>query len=283
MTRSQSDALQENESCTHITHKIIHSLPFKPVCITARCSNQCNCISQRTATFLIMGDICTRSCGYCAFPQGKPLPLDPDEPNKVADSVELLNLKHVVITSVSRDDLPDGGASHFARVVSAIHNNMPDTTVEVLVHDFQGDADPLKIITESSPEVITHNLDIVPRLFNEVHTEADYNRSLHLLELLKSWNPGIVTKSGLILGIGENDYEVIKVMEDVVETGCNCITLGQYLPPSSYHHELIRYITNREFEEYQSLSLQMGYSSARSGPFSCSSFGAYEMYKEIAQ
>ena len=283
MAGSYDNALKDNEASRHITHKIIDSLLFKPICITAKCSNQCHCISQGTATFRIMGDFCTRNCGYCALPQGKPLPLDPDEPDKVAKSAKLLRLKHVVISSVNRDDLPDGGADHFARVVTAIHESLPETTVEILIHDFRGNTDPLKIIIESLPEVITHNVDVVPRLFDEVNTEADYDRSLHVLELLKSWNPEVVTKSGLILGIGENDYEVIKVMKDVVDTGCNCLTLGQYLPPSKQHHELIRYITNQEFEEYQSLSLQMGYCSARSGPFSCSSFGAYEMYKEIAQ
>jgi lipoic acid synthetase len=282
MAGKRADALREKESGTQIKDRI-GSLLLKPICITVQCPNQCKCISQGTATFSIMGDICTRNCGYCAFPQGKPLPLDPDEPEKVAQSAKQLNLKHVVVTSVNRDDLPDGGASHFARVVMAIHDRLPDTAVEILIHDFNGNDDSLKIIAESSPEVISHNIDIVPRLYDEVNAGADYKRSLHILELINSWNPDIVTKSGLMLGIGENDYEVIKVMKDIVDTGCNCITLRQYLPPSTRHHELIRYIPTQEFDEYQSLSLQMGYSSARSGPFVRSSFDAHEMYKEIAQ
>jgi lipoic acid synthetase len=282
MAGKRTDALREKESGTQIKDRI-GSLLLKPICITVQCPNQCKCISQGTATFSIMGDICTRNCGYCAFPQGKPLPLDPDEPEKVAQSAKQLNLKHVVVTSVNRDDLPDGGVSHFARVVMAIHDRLPDTAVEILIHDFNGNDDSLKIIAESSPEVISHNIDIVPRLYDEVNAGADYKRSLHILELINSWNPDIVTKSGLMLGIGENDYEVIKVMKDIVDTGCNCITLRQYLPPSTRHHELIRYIPTQEFDEYQSLSLQMGYSSARSGPFVRSSFDAHEMYKEIAQ
>jgi lipoic acid synthetase len=282
MAGKRADALREKESGTQIKDRI-GNLILKPICITVQCPNQCKCISQGTATFSIMGDICTRNCGYCAFPQGKPLPLDPDEPEKVAQSAKQLNLKHVVVTSVNRDDLPDGGASHFARVVMAIHDRLPDTAVEILIHDFNGNDDSLKIIAESSPEVISHNIDIVPRLYDEVNAGADYKRSLHILELINSWNPDIVTKSGLMLGIGENDYEVIKVMKDIVDTGCNCITLRQYLPPSTRHHELIRYIPTQEFDEYQSLSLQMGYSSARSGPFVRSSFDAHEMYKEIAQ
>lgn len=283
MTGKRADVLKNKETSTKFPKNILENLLIKPVCISSHCPNQCKCISQGTATFRIMGGVCTRNCTYCSFPCGEPLPLDPDEPAKIAQSARQLKLKHVVITSVNRDDLPDGGASHFARVVTAIHECLPDTSVELLIHDFSGNADALKAVAESSPEVITHNLDTVPRLYQELNCRADYKCSLHVLELLKSWNPGIVTKSGMKLGLGENDYEVIKVMQNVVDTGCNCLTIGQYLPPSARHHELIRYVPSQEFEEYQSLSLQMGYLSARSGPFVCSSFDAYEMYKEIAE
>ncbi len=285
MTGKRTDAFENIETSNKIKNnpKIIENLLLTPVCIKSHCPNQCKCISQGTATFRIMGDICTRNCGYCSFPNGEPLPLDADEPLKVAQSAKQLNLKHIVITSVNRDDLPDGGAGHFSKVVTALHDTLPNASVELYIHDFNGNVKALKTIANSSPEVVMHNVDTVPRLYEEVNRQTDYNRSLHVLELLKSWNPSIVTKSGMILGLGENDYEVIKVMKDVVDTGCNCLTLGQYLPPSTRHHELIRYITAQEFDEYQSLSLQMGFSSVRAGPFVRSSFDAYEMYKEIAE
>jgi lipoic acid synthetase len=283
MTGKRTDAMKKNETTTIPKNNIIENLLLTPVCIKSHCPNQCKCLSQGTATFRILGDICTRNCAYCYFPQGKPLPIDPDEPFKVAQSAKQLNLKYVTITAVNRDDLPDGGASQFARVTEAIHQSLPDTSVELLIHDFGGNTDALKIVADSSPEVIAHNLDTVPRLYEEVNRVTDYSRSLQVLESLKSWNPDIVTKSGMILGLGENDYEVIKVMKDALDCGCNCLTIGQYLPPSTRHHELIRYITSQEFNEYQSLSLQMGYLAVRSGPYVRSSFDAFEMYKEVAQ
>jgi lipoic acid synthetase len=283
MTGKRTDAIKKNETTTIPKNNIIENLLLTPVCIKSHCPNQCKCLSQGTATFRILGDICTRNCAYCYYPQGKPLPIDPDEPFKVAESAKQLNLKYVTITAVNRDDLPDGGASQFARVTEAIHQSLPDTSVELLIHDFGGNTDALKIVADSSPEVIAHNLDTVPRLYEEVNRVTDYSRSLQVLESLKSWNPDIVTKSGMILGLGENDYEVIKVMKDALDCGCNCLTIGQYLPPSTRHHELIRYISSQEFSEYQSLSLQMGYLAVRSGPFVRSSFDAFEMYKEIAQ
>jgi lipoic acid synthetase len=236
-----------------------------------------------TATFRILGDICTRNCTYCYFPHGKPAPVNPEEPVNIARAVKYFNLKYVTITSVSRDDLSDGGAAQFANVVNAIHDTSPDTSVEILIHDFSGNPDALKIIADSNPEVIAHNFDTVPRLYEEVNREDDYTRSLGLLESIKKWNPGIVTKSGMLLGLGENDYEVIKVMEDAKECGCNCLTIGQYLPPSDRHFGLVRYVTSQEFDDYKSLSLQMGYLAARSSPLVRYSFDAFEMYKEIAQ
>jgi lipoic acid synthetase len=282
MMGKRADAQKTKETSGQIKSRISNLLT-KPICITTQCPNQCKCITHGTATFSIMGNICTRSCGFCIFPQGKPLPLDSEEPVKIALSAKQLNLSYVAITSVNRDDLPDGGASHFAKVVTAIHESLPDAIVEINIHDFLGNTDSLKIIAGSSPEVINHHIDIVPRLYSKLNAEADYSRSLHILELVNSCNPDIVTKSGLMLGLGENDYEVIKVMKDVVDTGCKAITMGQYLPPSTQNFKMDRCITSHEFDEYHSLSLQMGYSSARSGPFVRSSFDAYEMYKEIAQ
>ncbi|MBN1367982.1 MAG: lipoyl synthase [Dehalococcoidales bacterium] len=283
MTGKRTDAIGKKETFTPTKSNILGNLLLTPVCIKLHCPNQVRCLSQGTGTFQILGDVCTHSCAYCFFPQGKPLPVDPNEPDKIARAVKLLNLKYVTITSVSRDDLSDGGATQFARVVEAIHGTSPDTSVELIIHDFGGNPDALKTVADSNPEVIAHKLDTVPRLYEEVNRETDYCRSLYVLESLKVSNPDIVTKSGMILGMGETDYEVIRVMKDVVDCGCNCFTIGQYLPPSTRHHELIRYITSQEFNEYQSLSLQMGYMSARSGPFVSGAFEAYEMYKEIAE
>jgi lipoic acid synthetase len=282
MTGKHAESLKKEKFIPTINN-IIANLQLTPVCIKSHCPNQVKCLSQGTATFRILGDICTRNCAYCFVPQGKPLPIDPEEPAKIAKTVKLLKLKYVTITSVNRDDLPDGGAHQFARVVEAIHESMPDTSVELVIHDFGGNPDLLKIVADSNPEVIAHNLDTVPRLYEEVNRVTAYAGSLELLESIKSWYPEIVTKSGMILGLGENDYEVIKVMKDALDCGCNCLIIGQYLPPSTHHHELIRQITSQEFNEYQSLSLQMGYLAARSGPFVRGSLDAYEMYKEIAQ
>ena len=283
MTGKRAEAPEKNETPQIFNPIIIQNLLLTPVCIKSNCLHQNDCLNQGTATFRILGDICTRNCAYCSLPQGKPLPVDPDEPYKIAQSAKQLKLKYVTITSGNRDDLADGGAGQFARVVEALHETIPDISVEIIIHDFNGNSDALKIVADSSPEVIMHRLDTVPRLYQELNRATDYSRSLHLLECLKSWNPDIVTKSGIILGLGENDYEVIRVMKDAVDCGCNCLTIGQYMPPSTRHHELIRSITSQEFDEYQYLSLQMGYLAARSSPSIHSAFDAYQMYKEIAQ
>jgi len=227
-----------------------------------------------------MGDICTRNCRFCAIKKGNPSPLDPDEPRNVARVVANLNLKHVVVTSVTRDDLPDGGAAHFARTINAIRQTNPQTTIEVLIPDFEGSADALQIIVDSSPEVINHNVETVPRLYAEVRPKADYHRSLSLLRAVKSMNRKILTKSGLMLGLGEEQNEVIAVMEDLRAVCCDSLTIGQYLAPSSQHHPVTRYVTPREFKQYQSLGEGIGFSSVASGPFVRSSFNALEMYRE---
>jgi lipoyl synthase len=265
------------------TKKIIDDLNVQVLCESIKCPNRCQCITQGLATFLIMGDICTRDCNLCFVKHGKPLPLDVDEPENVAQAVKQLDLNYVVLSSVTRDDLPDGGAAHIARAVTFVHEINPDTSVEVMIHHTPLNDDALNILIDSAPEVITHEIKTVERLQPMLLDNIDYKYSLGLLEKIKTLNPNIVTKSGLMVGLGENDVEVVQLMEDLHDTGCNCITFGQYLPPSTRHYQLSRYITPQEFSEYQDLSLQMGYSSVRSGPFVRSSFDALEMYKEIAE
>jgi len=224
-----------------------------------------------------MGDICTRNCRFCAIRKGKPSSLDPDEPWNVARAVSKLKLKHVVLTSVTRDDLPHGGAAHFARAISAIRQTNPQTTAEVLIPDFEGSPDALKIIVDSCPEVINHNLETVPRLYAEVRPKANYQRSLNLLRMVKSMDGRILTKSGLMVGLGEEYNEVVTVMEDLRAVECALLTIGQYLAPSSKHYPVVSYVTPEEFEEYTTLGERIGFSSVASGPFVRSSFRAAEM------
>ena len=256
-------------------------LSLHTVCEEAHCPNQGGCFSEGAAAFLIMGDICTRNCHFCAIGKGKPLPVDSDEPGNVAQATSKLNLKHVVITSVTRDDLPDGGARHFARTTDSIRQVNPKTTVEVLVPDFLGSPEALEVLVDSSPEVINHNVETVPRLYSEVRPQAEYHRSLELLRMVKSLDKRIVTKSGMMLGLGEQYDEVIRVMQDLREAGCDALTLGQYLCPSEQHRPVSRYIPPEEFEEYQRIAEKLGFGAVASGCFVRSSFNAREMYENV--
>lgn len=261
---------------------LLDGLSLHTVCQSALCPNLGECFSHQTAVFLIMGDICTRNCRFCAIRKGKPSPLDPDEPWNVARAVGKLKLKHVVVTSVTRDDLPDGGAAHFARTINAIRQTNPQTTVEVLIPDFEGSPDALKTVVDSSPDVINHNVETVPRLYTEVRPKADYHRSLNLLRAVKSMDGKILTKSGLMLGLGEEHNEVVAVMGDLRAVWCDSLTIGQYLAPSSRYHPVIRYVTPQEFEEYKSLGERMGFGYVASGPFVRSSFRAAEMVAALS-
>lgn len=256
---------------------LLDELSLHTVCESALCPNLGECFSQHTATFLLMGDICTRQCRFCAISKGKPSPLDLDEPWNIARAVAESKLKHVVLTSVTRDDLPDGGAAHFARTINAIRQTNPQTTVEVLIPDFGGSPEALKTIIDICPEVINHNVETVPRLYAEVRPKADYHRSLNLLRTVKSMEERILTKSGIMVGLGEEHNEVARVMEDLRDAECDLLTIGQYLAPSFKHHPIINYVTPEEFEEYKSLGERMGFSSVASGPFVRSSFRAAEM------
>lgn len=256
---------------------LLNGLSLHTVCQSALCPNIGECFACRTATFLIMGDVCTRNCRFCAIKKGTPLPLDPTEPSNVARAIKQLNLKHAVITSVTRDDLPDGGASHFADTVIEIRKSSPDTTTEVLVPDFRSSEDALKTVVDSSPQVINHNVETVPRLYPEARPMADYRRSLDLLKTVGTLGRNVLTKSGLMLGLGEEREEVISVMEDLRAAGCDAITIGQYLAPSAEHHIVIRYVPPAEFEGYKTASIKMGFRYVASAPFVRSSFRASEL------
>lgn len=257
--------------------ELLSGLSLHTVCESALCPNLGECFSHRTATFLIMGDICTRHCRFCAVKKGKPSLLNPDEPGNVARAVSELQLKHVVVTSVTRDDLSDGGVAHFSKTVNAIRQVKPHPTVEVLIPDFKGSLSALQTIVDSYPEVINHNLETIPRLYAEVRPEVDYHRSLNLLRAVRSMDGRILTKSGLMLGLGEEHDEVVAVMEDLLAVGCSLLTIGQYLAPSFEHHPVIRYVTPQEFDEYESIGENMGFDFVASSPFVRSSFQAAEM------
>ncbi len=248
------------------------------VCESARCPNRTECFAAGTATFMILGDICTRHCTFCAVKHGKPQAPDSQEPEHIVAAVSKLGLRYVVITSVTRDDLPDGGAAYFSQTIKAIHECDSDIRVEVLIPDFKGSLSALHTVTDACPSVLNHNIETVPRLYSEVRPEADYQRSIQLLKQAKLANSKLLTKSGLMLGLGETRQEVIAVMDDLRRVGCDVITIGQYLQPSLKHHRLVRYIPPEEFEEYQNIGREMGFASVISGPLVRSSFHAAETY-----
>lgn len=251
------------------------------VCQEARCPNLWECFSRGTSTFLIMGSCCTRNCRFCAVTHGLPGPPDPREPARVAEAAQSMGLSYVVITSVTRDDLPDGGASLFAETIEEIRKRMPDALVEVLIPDFQGDTDALQRVVEAHPDVLNHNLETVPRLYPLVRPEALYSRSLELLRQAKGYDSAITTKSGLMLGLGEFSEEVNKTLHDLLDAGCDILTLGQYLQPTSKHLQVERFIHPEEFDSWKETALEMGISEVASGPFVRSSYHAKELYQAL--
>jgi len=258
--------------------KLTRSLKLHTVCESARCPNRTECFSEDTATFMILGNVCTRNCTFCAVKHGNPQAPDPQEADHVVQAVDRLSLRYVVVTSITRDDLSDGGASQFAQTIRAIHEYDSNIAVEVLVPDFQGSASALKTIVDASPAVLNHNMETVPRLYSEVRPQAKYRRSLELLKQAKLLDNSLLTKSGLMLGLGESREEVVEVMADLRQAGCDLLTIGQYLQPSLEHHQLVRYVRPEEFEEYQIVGRKLGFISAMSGPLVRSSFHAAEMY-----
>jgi lipoic acid synthetase len=255
--------------------RILRSAQLSSVCEEAACPNLGECFSHGTATFMIMGDICTRRCPFCDVAHGKPLPLDPQEPRQLAEAVREMGLKYVVVTSVDRDDLRDGGAAHFAACIDALRALNPATRVEVLVPDFRGRLEiALDAFDGACPDVFNHNLETVPRLYRQVRPGADYAASLELLRRFKSRHPATQTKSGLMLGLGETEDEVLAVMADLRAQGCDMLTLGQYLQPSRDHLPVARWVTPREFERLAGRGHEMGFSNVASGPMVRSSYHA---------
>ncbi|MFU8796654.1 MAG: lipoyl synthase [Dehalococcoidia bacterium] len=258
--------------------QLTRSLELHTVCESARCPNRQECFSQGTATFMILGDICTRNCSFCAVESGLPCSPDPTEPENVVAAVAELGLRYVVITSVTRDDLQDGGASHFARTVDAIHRHDPDIVVEALVPDFGGSLSALKMVTDTPVAVLNHNVETVPRLYPEVRSQAEYRRSLQVLRQARLLNPILRTKSGLMVGLGETKNEVVEVMADLRQAGCDLLTVGQYLAPSLKHHKLARFVHPEEFAEYEDMGTRMGFNYVAAGPLVRSSYHACEAY-----
>ena len=255
----------------------MRTLGLNTVCESARCPNMGECWEHRTATFMILGNICTRACGFCAVPSGKPAsPPDEQEPERVAEAVERMGLRYAVVTSVNRDDQPDGGAAIFARTIAEIRGRVPDCKVEVLIPDFRGDWQALETVVAARPDVLNHNTETVPRLYREVRKGAIYERSLELLRRAKFLAARMPTKTGLMLGLGETREEVLAAMQDLAAQGTDILTLGQYLQPTREHLPVVRFVHPDEFAEYKKLGEQMGFGHVESGPLVRSSYHAFE-------
>lgn len=266
--------------CEEVT-TLINDTKVHTVCQEAKCPNIGECFSRKTATFMIMGDHCTRNCRFCAVANGPNRFPDPEEPVRIAEMVQKLNLDYVVITSVTRDDLPDGGASFFVRTVKEIRRKVPHALIELLIPDFQGNKDALRSIVEVQPDVLNHNIETVARLYTIVRPEAAYRRSLDLLKNAATFDSTIITKSGLMLGLGEHPDEILDVLKDLLDTGCQLVTIGQYLQPTKAHLPVERYIPPKEFDNWRNVALEMGFAEVASGPFVRSSYHAKKLYQAV--
>jgi lipoic acid synthetase len=258
------------------TKQVVQSLDLHTVCEEAHCPNLAECWGHRTATFMLLGDVCTRNCGYCAVAHGRPVAVDPHEPERVAAGVERLGLRHVVVTSVDRDDLPDGGAAHFAATARAIKRRQPDCTVEVLTPDFKGNLAALATVVDAPIDVFNHNTETVPRLYKVARPGGGYARCLWLLDAAKRQRPSLLTKTGLMLGLGEEIAEVRAVLNDLRAVDCDILTLGQYLQPSRRHLPIARYLTPAEFDDLGAYARELGFRHVESGPLVRSSYHAWE-------
>ncbi len=272
--------LQSNEESAEV-ERIVKKHSLHTICSSGLCPNKAECWRRRTATFMILGDICTRGCRFCATKTGIPLAPDPAEPEKVAESVRLMGLRHAVVTSVTRDDLPDGGARHWAAVVEAIRRENPDATIELLIPDLDARADLIEIVAASKPDIIGHNIETVERLTPLVRARAKYRTSLSTLE--KNSATGAVSKSGLMVGLGESDDEVLQTLRDLRDVGVEIVTLGQYLRPSLEHYPVAAYITPEKFEWYRLQALEMGFSYCASAPMVRSSYLADAAIESVRQ
>ncbi len=263
----------ENFSCTS---GLIDDLRLNTVCQSAKCPNKWECFSRNVATFLVMGSICTRNCAFCNIEPGDLAPLDPSEPDRVAEAARRLELKHVVITSVTRDDLADGGSGHFATTILAVRQVLPACTVEVLIPDFQGDESALRTVLDARPDVLNHNLETVPPLYETIRPQADYRQSLAVLENAKRLAPAIPTKSGIMVGLGETDDQILAVLDDLAAIRCDIVTIGQYMQPSRRHPLVQRYVEPERFEWYAEQGKMRGIRRMHSAPLVRSSYNAAE-------
>jgi lipoic acid synthetase len=262
----------------HDTRHLLRRHHISTVCEEARCPNRGECFSKPTATFMILGSSCTRNCGFCSVNSAVPGPVDRNEPENVAEAAAEMKLKYVVITSVTRDDLPDGGAGHFARTIETVRKRIPGAKIEVLTPDFQGDFDALRMVLDAGPDVYNHNVETVQRLYPVVRPQADYLRSLSLLARAREAAPGILIKSGFMLGLGEMRDEVKSLLRQLRESGCDVVTIGQYLRPTRNNLPVVEYVTPAAFEKLKLVALGMGFKYAASGPLVRSSMNAEEMY-----
>lgn len=259
--------------------KLITDYELHTVCESAACPNRGECWSRSTATFMILGNICTRSCGFCNVITGKPTELDLDEPRRVAEAVEILKLKYAVITSVNRDELKDGGASVWAETIRCVRERNPETKIEVLIPDFCANWDALQVVIDARPDVLNHNTETVPRLYLPVRPQGNFERSLTLLKIAKE--KGMVTKSGIMLGLGESREEVIEVLEAWREVNVDLVTLGQYMQPTEKHLPVVRWVTPEEFDQYREIGMAMGFTNVFSGPLVRSSYHADEQAQDV--
>jgi lipoic acid synthetase len=260
----------------HALKRLARSLDLHTVCESAQCPNIGECWHHKTATFMMLGNLCTRRCGFCAVPKGRPEAIDFDEPRRVAEAVAQLGLEFAVITSVNRDDDLIGGARAFAMVIKEIRSQAPGCGVEVLIPDFQGDREAIRIVVDARPEILNHNIESVPRLYRVVRSGARYERTLELLRYAKELNPAQRTKSGIMVGLGEETHELLAVFQDLANVGCDILTIGQYLRPSRDHLPMARLYTPREFAELKTEALKMGFRHVESGPLVRSSYHAHE-------
>ena len=266
-------------------HSLIQEFNLNTVCQSARCPNRNECFSQGTATFMILGNTCTRGCTFCSVPKGKPveviheLPLQ-NEPKNVAQAAKIMGLSHVVVTSVNRDDLEDQGSNHFVKTIQELKNEIPGILIEVLTPDFRGDKECIKRVVDAKPNIYNHNLETVPRLYKEVRPGAIYERSLELIKFVKETNSEIITKSGIMLGLGEEIDEVIEVMKDLYDYNCDYLTLGQYMQPSRDSLLVFRYVLPEEFEKLKTIGIKIGFKKVFSGPLVRSSYHAKEFHED---
>ncbi len=255
---------------------LMRSKSLHTVCEEARCPNMAECWSSGTATFLILGEICTRNCRFCAVSSGVPRPWNPEEPDKILQAVTVMELRHVVVTSVTRDDLPDGGASAFSRTIEVLRGGVPRCSVEVLIPDFGGDRKALEKVLKAEPHILAHNMETVGRLYGKVRPGANYGRSLEILRLAAAWGGNFAVKSGIMVGLGEHRREILQVMDDLRSAGCQILTIGQYLSPGGKHLPVERFWSPEEFEELRTLALGKGFLWVESAPLVRSSYHAHE-------